>query len=144
LPTLLKIENLSISFTDITTHQTTKAVREVHFDLQKGETLGIVGETGSGKSLTALSIMGLLPKSAQQSGTIRLGDEVLGGLSPKEMQALRGQHVSMIFQEPMSSLNPVFTCGEQVLEAILVHQQVNKEAAKAQVLALFEKVKLPT
>ncbi|MBL7818860.1 MAG: ABC transporter ATP-binding protein [Saprospiraceae bacterium] len=144
---LLEVKNLEVQFD--TENATVTAVKGISFTLNRGETIGIVGESGSGKSVTSLSIMRLI---AEPPGRIS-GGEILfhteGGaidflsLSEKEMQKHRGNDVAMIFQEPMTSLNPVFTCGNQVMEAILTHQKVSKEAAKQQTLALFEKVKLP-
>ena len=126
------------------------AVDGVSFTLQRGRTLGIVGESGSGKSVTSLSIMRLI---AEPPGKITRGRILyypeegaaidLVGLKEHEIRPIRGKEIAMIFQEPMTSLNPVFTCGSQVAEAILAHESLGKEAAKARVLALFEKVKLP-
>lgn len=114
-----------------------KAVDDVSFQLKRGETLGIVGESGSGKSVTALSIMQLVPKPMGQivGGNILFNSPSKGILdltkiSEREMQKERGNDISMIFQEPMTSLNPVYTCGDQVMEAILLHQKLSKTEAK--------------
>ncbi|MCS7073115.1 MAG: ABC transporter ATP-binding protein [Bacteroidia bacterium] len=125
------------------------AVKSISFELQQGKTLGIVGESGSGKSVTSLSIMNLLPSSGKiadgeiwfQSPSLGLVD--LTKLTNKELCQIRGNEISMIFQEPMTSLNPVFTCGEQVQEAILIHQKVSKAEAIQKTLQLFEEVQLP-
>ena len=127
-----------------------KAVNDVSFTLNRGETIGIVGESGSGKSVTSLSVMRLIPNPP---GTISGGEILfhkdknssvdLVKLNEKDMRAIRGNDIAMIFQEPMTSLNPVFTCGDQVMEAILLHQKVNKKEAKAKTIALFKEVQLP-
>jgi peptide/nickel transport system ATP-binding protein len=118
--------------------------------LNKGETIGIVGESGSGKSVTSLSLMRLIPNppgkiaGGEMIYQSRSGKEIdIAKLSEKEMQGFRGNEISMIFQEPMTSLNPVFTCGDQVVEVIQLHQKVTKEQAKQKTIELFEKVKLP-
>ncbi len=146
---LLEVNNLKTYFT--TGEGTTKAVDDVSFVLNRGETVGIVGESGSGKSVTSLSVMRLIP---DPPGKI-VGGEILyyekGKDAPvdlvqcneREMRYYRGNEVAMIFQEPMTSLNPVFTCGNQVTEAILLHQKVSKSEARQQTLDLFAKVQLP-
>lgn len=146
---ILEISNFSLLFESERGH--VQAVNDLSLSLHKGETLGLVGESGSGKSVTALSIMGLLADSRAKvtNGEIRLfgEDDLVGldlvGLSEQEHSQVRGRDVAMIFQEPMTSLNPVFTCGWQVTEAIQQHQQVPYAVAKQQTLAFFEKVKLP-
>lgn len=127
-----------------------KAVNDISFELYKGETLGIVGESGSGKSVTSLSIMRLIPDPPGRitEGEIllhsRQGDMVdLTKVPLKKMRQYRGNEVAMIFQEPMTSLNPVFTCGDQVMEAIVLHQKVSKKEARERALALFKEVQLP-
>ena len=149
------MSNLLLEVKDLETHFKTeeglvKAVDKVSFKLERGETIGIVGESGSGKSVTCLSVMGLIPNPP---GYIAGGEILyhhkdgrvvdLAKASEKEMQYYRGNEVAMIFQEPMTSLNPVFTCGNQVMEAILLHQEVSKDEAKNITLELFEKVQLP-
>jgi peptide/nickel transport system ATP-binding protein len=145
--TLLEIKNLVTEFQ--TEEETVKAVNDVSFTLNKGETIGIVGESGSGKSVTALSVMRLIP---DPPGKIVSGEIIfhhdngivdLTKTSEKEMRGYRGNEISMIFQEPMTSLNPVFSCGDQVAEAIMLHQKVNKKLAKERTIQLFEKVQLP-
>jgi len=145
---ILEIKNLVTEFKS--SDKTLKAVNDVSFTLHKKEVIGIVGESGSGKSVTSLSIMGLIPNPPGEitGGEILLtkaSGEVVNtvGLSNKELQKLRGKEVSMIFQEPMTSLNPVFTCGNQVIEAILLHQKLSKSDAKALTIELFKKVELP-
>ena len=141
---LLKIDNLSISFNS--NHKLKEVVHRISYELNKNEILGIVGESGSGKSVSSLAIVGLLPKSVSQinSGKIRFNGQDLTQISPKEFQAIRGNDIAMIFQEPMSSLNPSMRCGEQVLEIILQHTSLSKNKAKEEVISLFEKVKLLT
>lgn len=107
-------------------------------------TVGIVGESGCGKSMTAMSIMGLLPKNIRiDSGSINLNGTELTKLSQKEMQKITGNRISMIFQEPMTSLNPVVTAGKQVREAIILHRKVSKEEAKKMVIEMFKSVGIP-
>ena len=119
---VIDIQNLRTHFH--TDEGVVRAVDDVSFRIEKGRTLGIVGESGSGKSVTSLSIMQLLASSAKiESGSIALLGKDLVGLPEKEMRSLRGDRVSMIFQEPMTSLNPVFTVGAQVAEALRLHQR---------------------
>ncbi len=141
---LLEIKKLSISF-----EPDKKAVDTISLSINTGETLGIVGESGSGKSLTSLAIMHLLSTQAHlDSGEIRLnlkGKESLDliQLKEKELRKLRGNHIAMIFQEPMTSLNPLMRCGKQVRETLLLHRNWNRKKAKQEVLQLFEEVQLP-
>ncbi|HMK03493.1 MAG TPA: ABC transporter ATP-binding protein [Ferruginibacter sp.] len=143
---LLSIHELSIRFK--TEEAETIAVNKSSFTVNKGELVAIVGESGSGKSITALSLLRLLPEQAIISGEVLFfqneNESVdLLKLPAGKINSIRGNHVAMIFQEPMSSLNPVFTCGHQVMEAIQLHQQVSKQEAKQKTIALFKKVKLP-
>ena len=146
--TILKIQNFKTYFETETGK--VKAVDGIDFELKKGETLGIVGESGSGKTVTGLSIMGLVEKtkttivSGQIIYTKTDGEKVdLLTLSEDEIRPFRGKEIAMIFQEPMSSLNPVFRCGEQVAEMIELHKGGNKAAINKEVLQWFEQVKLP-
>ncbi|MCH2211678.1 MAG: ABC transporter ATP-binding protein [Fuerstiella sp.] len=121
-----------------------KAVDDVSFRIEPGHTLGVVGESGSGKSVTSLTIMRLLAATAQvHSGSISFLGRDLIGLPEREMRKIRGAEISMIFQEPMSSLNPVHQVGHQVMEAIVQHQQVNKAEARERTIRLFEEVGIP-
>lgn len=146
---ILEISNFSLLFESERGH--VQAVNDLSLSLHKGETLGLVGESGSGKSVTALSIMGLLAAARAKvtNGQIRLfkDEDLVGldllGLGAQGRSKVRGSDIAMIFQEPMTSLNPVFTCGWQVTESIQQHQQVSYALAKQQALAFFEKVKLP-
>ena len=146
--TLLEFKNLVTEFH--TEGTTVKAVNNISFTLKKGETIGIVGESGSGKSVTSLSAMRLIPSPPGiiSGGEIifhkKNGDKVdLLKVSEEEMRSYRGNDLAMIFQEPMTSLNPVFTCGDQVLEAIMLHQKMDKNEAKNLTIELFKKVQLP-
>lgn len=145
--TLLEIKNLVTEFQ--TEDEIVKAVSDVSFTLNKGETIGIVGESGSGKSVTSLSAMRLIPDPPGRiaSGEILFHTEDgvidLTKATEKEMRSYRGNEIAMIFQEPMTSLNPVYTCGDQVAEAIMLHQKVTKKQAKERTVELFKKVQLP-
>ncbi len=134
---MLIIKDFSISFKEI------KVINKINFSISSNSILGIVGESGSGKSLTSLAIMGLLPNSANHSGSILFQDQNLLTLSEKEFRKYRGNEISMIFQEPMSSLNPTMTCGKQVAEILKIHTDLSKKQIKEEVISLFEKVKLP-
>ena len=145
---LLEFKNLVTEFH--TEGSTVKAVNNVSFTLNKGETIGIVGESGSGKSVTSLSAMRLIPTppGVISGGEIlfhKENNEVVDllKLSKEEMRSYRGNELAMIFQEPMTSLNPVFTCGDQVVEAIMLHQKMNVKEAKELTIELFKNVKLP-
>ncbi|HEX4956771.1 MAG TPA: ABC transporter ATP-binding protein [Lacibacter sp.] len=145
---LLQINNLSIAFQSDEGLQ--KAVHNISFSIRKNEVVAVVGESGSGKSITSLSVLGLLPSPPARypNGEIlfqqKKGDVLdLLKATPQQMQTIRGNEIAMIFQEPMTSLNPVFTCGDQVMEAIQLHQNISKGAAQQKTIDLFEKVKLP-
>lgn len=144
---LLEVKNLKTEF--ITEEGRTTAVNDIRFSLQKGETLGIVGESGSGKSVTSLSIMRLISSPGIISGgeihynSLSKGRVNLLALPEHEMRTFRGNEIAMIFQEPMTSLNPVFSCGDQVAEALILHKGLSKKEARQQTIALFEKVQLP-
>ncbi len=146
---ILNIRHLSIEF--LTKNKTVKAVNDIFFTLAPGETLGIVGESGSGKSVTSLAVMGLLPPNARVSGDILFRNPHVPNAEPVNLLTLpanqrrmyRGGLISMVFQEPLTSLNPVYTCGEQVVEAILLHNEVSHKDAYRRAIALFDEVKLP-
>ena len=137
---LIEVENLEVIFK--TTGGQLKAVSDVSFKMAPGETLGIVGESGCGKSVVSLSIMGLIPNPPGEikNGNIRFGNKNLLKLSQKEMQAVRGNEIAMIFQEPMTSLNPIHTCGRQIREPLLLHGLMKKKKAIAESLELLSKV----
>jgi oligopeptide/dipeptide ABC transporter ATP-binding protein len=135
---LLEVSNLTISFGAL------DVVRDVSLSLADGKTLGLVGESGCGKSITMLAIMGLLPDHVRVSGSIRLRGEELVGKSQRALTALRGKRMAMIFQDPMTSLNPVMTVGEQLGEAILIHNRdMKREARQERALALLRLVAIP-
>jgi len=138
---MLTVKEVSISF--VSNNLPSTVVNSISFELKEQQILGIVGESGSGKSVTALAILGLLSKNAKVTGDIFFNDRNLTNTSEKEFQKIRGHKISMIFQEPMSSLNPSLTCGFQVEEILLQHLKISKKEAKIQVLELFNKVKLP-
>lgn len=139
---MLKVNDLSVSFKNGKSQF--EAVKGISFTLDKGETIGIVGESGSGKSVTSLALMRLLNEDqAVINGSVLLNGVCLCRLSEDEMQQVRGNQVAMIFQEPMTSLNPVLTCGFQLTEAIRLHLGVTKAEAKQRTIDLFKEVQLP-
>lgn len=140
---ILSVKNLRISFRR--DKQWNEAVHGIDFDVVAGRTLGIVGESGSGKSVSSLAVMRLLNEhqSKVTADSILLENKEIYGLSEKEMAEVRGKRISMIFQEPMTSLNPVYKCGFQVSEMILQHENVSKKDAKERVISLFKQVMLP-
>lgn len=139
---LLQVEHLSVEFTG--GEQAVRVIDDLSFSLGKGETLGIVGESGSGKSVTSLAIMGLLPaNTAQVTGSVFLQGEDLLALSPKKMQDIRGSRLSMIFQEPMTSLNPIQTCGQQIMEVMFLHQKLHRGQAREKAVDLLRLCGIP-
>lgn len=136
---ILRLKDISISFGD------NQVIHNISYGLNKNEVLGIVGESGSGKSVSSLAILGLLPRRISKitSGSIIYEDEDLTQLSSKAFQRIRGNKIAMIFQEPMSSLNPSMTCGKQVEEILLQHNSLSKNEVRQETISLFEKVKLP-
>ena len=133
---IIEVSDLRVDFPS--EEGTVHAIRGVHFDLFPHEVFGIVGESGSGKSVTSLALIGLLAKSATASGSIKLNGEELLGKSEKELTPYRGKTISMIFQDPMTSLNPVYTIGWQIMEAIQAHREISKEDAKKEAVRLLE------
>lgn len=135
---LLHIDNLNIAFTG------NEVIHNISYQVNPNEILGIVGESGSGKSVSSLAVLGLLPKkNTTISGHIYYQDKNLIGLTNKNFQSIRGRKIAMIFQEPMSSLNPSMRCGKQVEEILFQHTTLSKKAVKQKVINLFEQVKLP-
>lgn len=139
-PPLLRVRDLVTSFR--TDRGVLRAVDEVSFDVAQGSTLGIVGESGCGKSVTALSILRLVPspQGFVERGQVQLRGKDLLGLTERQMQGIRGNEISMIFQEPMTSLNPVYTVGSQIVEAIRLHQKKTRSEARARAIELLRLV----
>ena len=139
---ILQVKNLKTYFH--TEAGLVKAVNDVSFDVEKGKTLGIVGESGCGKSMTSLSIMRLIEKPGQiEGGEILLEGKDIVKMSEDEMRKIRGKKIAMIFQEPMTSLNPVFTIGQQLIEALLLHENMTKKEAKERAIEMLKLVKIP-
>jgi ABC-type dipeptide/oligopeptide/nickel transport system ATPase component len=133
----LQVRDLNISF------GAKRAVRDLSFDIRAGEALGLVGESGSGKSVTSLSIMRLLPPQAVITGEILYAGRNLAALNDEEMRRLRGAEIAMIFQEPMTALNPVMRVGDQIVEAMLAHERIAKSAAKSRAMEGLREVGIP-
>jgi peptide/nickel transport system ATP-binding protein len=144
--TLLKVENLSVSFKDDNKHWL-ETVKSISFTIPKNKTVALVGESGSGKSVTSLAVMGLLPKGqsqiSEQSRILFEGKDLLK-LSSKEIRNICGKEIAMIFQEPMSSLNPVFTIGDQIAEVLRIHLGMGRKQARERVLELLKEVGIPS
>jgi peptide/nickel transport system ATP-binding protein len=138
---LLNVENLSLSLKKDGSYL--KILDNVSFQVEKGETLGIVGESGCGKSMTALSIMKLLPDKAKIEGKINLEKDDITKLSKKQLEKIRGNQISMIFQDPLTSLNPLHTVGKQIGEALYLHTDLSKTARKQRAIDLLKEVGLP-
>ena len=140
---LLSVEDLRVQFW--TRRGTVHAVNGVSFDIAPGETLGIVGESGCGKSVTSLALLGILPRAGRVvSGTARFGGRDLLGLSDVELRRVRGKEIAMIFQDPMTSLNPVLTVGRQIREALETHLGMDRRAARKRAAELLERVGIPS
>lgn len=140
---VLRVQNLTTSF--LGEDGWRPVVKNISFDVGAGETVALVGESGSGKSVTSLSVMRLLPPDTSRiEGNILLAGKDILQLSEHEMQKIRGNDVAMIFQEPMTSLNPLYTVGDQICEALLCHRNMSKAEAKAEALRLMEKVRIPS
>jgi peptide/nickel transport system ATP-binding protein len=135
---LLDVHNLSVQLQ--TQRGPAKAVRDLSFSLEKGQTLGLIGESGCGKSITAMALMGLLPERALSNGSIRFDGQELIGMTDAALRRLRGNRIGMIFQEPMTALNPVHTIGHQVAEPLMLHRGATARAARQQAIALLERV----
>lgn len=135
---MLEVKKLQITFGKHV------AVHEIDFLIKRGESLAIVGESGSGKSVSALSILGLLPKNATVEGEILFEGQNVCKMNNSQLQKLRGKKIAMVFQEPMTSLNPVFSIGEQIMETILAHESISRSGAKYRTLLALEEVGIPT
>jgi peptide/nickel transport system ATP-binding protein len=140
-PPLLVVHDLRVTLA--TAQGPLPALRGLDFSLESGQTLGLIGESGCGKSLTALALMGLLPEGAQVSGSMRLEGTELVGLPERDWCRLRGQRVGMVFQEPMTALNPLHTVGAQIAEPLRLHRGLSRTAARAEALRLLERVQMP-
>ena len=138
---LLVVDNLTVSFP--TDDGVVNAVRGVSYTIRPGEAMGIVGESGSGKSVSSMAVMGLLPKTARISGSVKFRGRELIGLDEGEYAELRGNKIAMIFQDPLTSLNPVYTIGYQIAEAVLAHNKVSKQAALDRAVELLGVVGIP-
>ncbi|MYX39346.1 MULTISPECIES: ABC transporter ATP-binding protein [unclassified Streptomyces] len=138
---LLSVRDLQVAFPSEAGR--VEAVRGVSFDLHRGRTLGIVGESGSGKSVTSMAVMGLLPDYAAVTGEITLGGKNLLDLDDRQMSKVRGQHIGMIFQDPLSSLTPIFSIGAQIVEALQIHQDISSAAAWKRAVELLDLVGIP-
>lgn len=142
MESLLQVNNLEVQFR--IAKKRLKAVRDLSFSVKNGETLCIVGESGSGKSITALSILGLLPSNGQiTNGSIQLSNQELVGMSEEKFQKIRGNEISMIFQEPMTALNPTFTIGFQLREPLIIHRKLSEREATSKSIELLEIVGIP-
>ncbi|MDA8173883.1 MAG: ABC transporter ATP-binding protein [Nitrospiraceae bacterium] len=137
---LIDVNGLNIYFDGKTPVQ---VVKDVSFQIEKGEVFGLAGESGSGKSMTALSILGLLPGGAKARGSINFNGTELTGLSPERMRSIRGKEISMVFQEPMTSLNPVLRVGYQIREALQAHMNISKKEADERAVSLLRDVRIP-
>jgi peptide/nickel transport system ATP-binding protein len=140
-PQLLQVTDLNVSFR--TESGTVQAVRGVSYSVKPGESLAIVGESGSGKSVSSLAVMGLLPSSAIVTGSIKFKGQELLTLNDKRLSAIRGSGISMVFQDPLSALTPVYTIGDQIAEAVQIHQDVSKAVASKRAVELLELVGIP-
>ncbi len=140
-PPLLAVDNLRVTLN--TPRGPADALRGISFELQRGQTLGLIGESGCGKSITALALMGLLPDSARAAGSIRLDGRELLGLPEDHWCRLRGNRLAMVFQEPMTALNPLHRIGRQIAEPLRLHKGLSDSAARAEALRLLERVQLP-
>jgi peptide/nickel transport system ATP-binding protein len=138
---ILEVKNLKTKFK--TDKGTVAVVDGVDFSIKPGETLGVVGESGCGKSVTSLSVMRLLPSNASNEGSITFQGRELISLPEKQMQQVRGNEIAMIFQEPMTSLNPLHTVGKQIEEAIILHMNISKQEAKVRAIMMLKAVGMP-
>jgi oligopeptide transport system ATP-binding protein len=138
---LLEVENLETRFT--TPDGTVNAVNGISFTVRKGETVGIVGESGSGKSQVLMSIMGLLPQNGRATGSVKLAGEEILGLPREKLNKIRGSRLAMIFQDPMTALNPYLTVGRQLTEVLTFHQNINEAMAREQAREILEQVHIP-
>jgi peptide/nickel transport system ATP-binding protein len=139
---LLAVDNLSVSFPD--ERRLIKVVADISYTIGAGRTLGVVGESGCGKSMTALALLGLVPSPGRAAGSVRFAGEELLGQSESEWQHVRGKRIAMIFQEPMTALNPVMPIGAQIAEALLLHDRLSHAAARERAIAVLAEVGIPS
>jgi len=143
IPALLEVRDLSVEFS--TPDGVVRPVERLSFDLVPGQTLGLVGESGSGKSLTGLALMGLVPAGGRiVSGRIRLDGQDLSACSERQWRALRGRVLSMVFQEPMTALNPVVSIGNQIVQVLRRHEKLSRRAARARAVEMLTRVRIPS
>src|SRR6478752_1918519 len=139
---VLSVRNLEVEF--LTRRSTLRAIDGVSFDIAKGEVLGVVGESGAGKSVTGLAVIGLIdPPGRIAGGEIRLAGQRIDNLPPQEMRRIRGKRIGMLFQDPLTSLNPLYRIGEQLIETIRTHTTLSESAARKKALSLLEEVGIP-
>jgi peptide/nickel transport system ATP-binding protein len=138
---LLEVQDLRVTLQ--TSRGSADALRGISFSLARGDTVGLIGESGCGKSITALALMGLLPEGAKVAGSIRLAGQELTTLDEAALCALRGAKMGMVFQEPMTALNPLHTIGRQIAESLRLHRRISAREARAEALRLLERVQLP-
>ncbi|MCP4667123.1 MAG: ABC transporter ATP-binding protein, partial [Deltaproteobacteria bacterium] len=141
---LLSVQNLKVYFRG--DDQIARAVDGVSFDVRRGETVCLVGESGCGKTVSALSVMGLIPSPPGDiiSGRILMEGQSLLDLAEEEMRTIRGNHIAMVFQEPLTSLNPVFTIGDQIGESIKIHEQIEPKALEQRCVRLLKEIGIPS
>jgi peptide/nickel transport system ATP-binding protein len=140
-PTLLQVSQLCVTLD--TARGPVDALRDVGFSLARGQALGLIGESGSGKSITALAVMGLLPDAARVQGSVRLDGLELTSMNESALCRIRGRRIGMVFQEPMTALNPLHTIGRQIAEPLRLHRGLSASAAQAEALRLLERVRMP-
>ncbi len=138
---LLAVKDLAVTID--TAHGPASVLRGVSFAIERGQTLGMIGESGCGKSMTALALMGLLPEGARAQGSVQLGGQELLGMDDAAMQGVRGVKMAMVFQEPMTALNPVHRIGHQIAEPLRLHRRMDAAAARAEALRLLQRVRMP-
>jgi peptide/nickel transport system ATP-binding protein len=138
---LLEVQDLRVTLQ--TSRGPADALRGISFSMARGDTVGLIGESGCGKSITALALMGLLPEGAKVAGSIRLAGQELTSLDEAALCALRGAKMGMVFQEPMTALNPLHTIGRQIAESLRLHRRISGREARAEALRLLERVQLP-
>ncbi|MGN6128004.1 MAG: ATP-binding cassette domain-containing protein, partial [Humibacter sp.] len=138
---VLQVADLSVDFA--VDNVWVPAVKKLNYSIQRGEVMALVGESGSGKSVSSMSVLDLLPRNSRVSGSIKLNGRELRGLNPSQMHAIRGKDIAVIFQEPMTALNPVLTVGFQIIETLRIHFGISPHEAKDRAIELLRLVELP-